>query len=51
MQEKLDGIALDEVLDVYNEVSSMVKSLEDREKELAESENNDKWYQENDWRR
>lgn len=42
MQEKLDGIALDEVLDVYNEVSSMVKSLEDREKELAESENNDK---------
>lgn len=40
-QEMYDKIPLGEVLDVYNEVSSMIKSLEDREKELAESDNND----------
>ena len=40
-QEKYDKITLSEVLDVYSEVSSMIKSLEDREKELTESENND----------
>lgn len=39
-QEMYDKIPLGEVLDVYNEVSSMIKSLEDREKELAESDNN-----------
>lgn len=41
MQEKLDSISLKEVLDIYNEICSMIKSLEDREKELAESESND----------
>ena len=40
-QEKYDKVSLSEVLDIYNEVSSMIKSLEDREKELAESESND----------
>ncbi len=39
-QEMYDKIPLGAVLDVYNEVSSMIKSLEDREKELAESDNN-----------
>ena len=42
MQEKLDGIDIGEVLDIYNELCSMIKSLEDKEKELLESENNDK---------
>ena len=41
MQEKLDSISLKEILDIYNELCAMVKSLEDREKEIAESENND----------
>jgi len=49
MQEKLDGVSLKEVLDIYNEICSMIKSLEDKEKELMESDNNDKWYQEDDW--
>ena len=44
MQEELDKVSLDEVLDIYKEISSMYKSLEDKEKEIAESENNDKWY-------
>ena len=42
MQEELDKVSLDEVLDIYKEISSMYKSLEDKEKEIAESENNDK---------
>ena len=41
MQDKLDQIALSEVLDIYKEISSMLKSLEDREKQIAESEKND----------
>ena len=40
-QELFDKLSLEEVLELYNETSSMIKSLEDREKELAESENND----------
>ncbi len=42
MQEELDKVSLDEVLEIYNEISSMCKSLEDKDKELSESENNDK---------
>lgn len=41
MQDKLNQIALSEILDVYKEISSMLKSLEDREKQIAESEKND----------
>ena len=41
MTDKLDQIALSEVLDIYKEISSMLKSLEDKEKQIAESENND----------
>ena len=44
MQEEFDKVSLDEVLEIYETVSGMVKSLEDKEKELAESENNDQWY-------
>lgn len=40
-QEMFDKVSLKEIVDIYNETSSMIKSLEDREKELAESENND----------
>ena len=40
-QELFDKVSLNEIIDIYNETSSMIKSLEDREKELAESENND----------
>ena len=29
MQEKLDSIEIGEVLDIYNELCSMIKSLED----------------------
>ena len=42
MEEKLDGVALSEVLDIYNELTSMIKSLEEREKALTESEDSDK---------
>ena len=42
MQEELDKVSLDEVLDIYKEISAMYKSLEDKEKEIAESEENDK---------
>ena len=41
MQEKFDSISLKEVLDIYNELCTMIKALEDKEKELTESENND----------
>ena len=47
-QELFDKLSLEEVLELYSETSSMIKSLEDREKELAESENNDWWIKEND---
>ena len=40
MIEKLDQISLNEVISIYNEVSTMVKSLQDKEK-AAESDNND----------
>ncbi len=38
MQDELNKIPLSEILDVYKEISSMLKSLEDREKQIAESE-------------
>ena len=41
MQDKLEQVALSEVLDIYKEVSTMLKSLEDREKQIMESEKND----------
>ncbi len=41
MQDELNNIALQEVLDVYKEINSMLKSLTDKEKQIAESENND----------
>ena len=40
MIEKLDQISLSDVISIYNEVSTMVKSLRDKEK-AAESDNND----------
>lgn len=40
MQEELDSISLSEVISIYNEVSSMVKSLEEKENALLESDNN-----------
>ena len=40
-QELFDKVPLKEVIDIYNETCAMIKSLDDREKELAESENND----------
>ena len=40
-KEMFDKVSLKEIIDIYNETSSMIKSLEDREKEIAESENND----------
>ena len=41
-QELFDKVPLSEILDVYSEMSSMIKSLDDREKQLAESEENAK---------
>lgn len=41
MQDELNNIPLSEVLDIYKEISSMLKSLEDKEKQITESENND----------
>ena len=49
-QELFDKLSLKEVLEIYEETSSMIKSLEDREKELAESENNGWWNQKDDWK-
>ncbi len=41
MEDKLNEVALKEVLDIYKEITSMIKSLEDREKQIMESEKND----------
>ncbi len=43
MQENLDTISLSEVISIYNEITSMVKSLEEKEKAILESEQN-AWY-------
>ena len=40
MQESLDTISLSEVISIYNEITSMVKSLEEKEKAILESEQN-----------
>lgn len=40
MQDKLDQVSLSEVIEIYNEISTMAKSLQEKEK-AAESENND----------
>ncbi len=37
-QELYDKVPLDEIIGIYNEIGSMIKSLEDREKQLVESE-------------
>ena len=42
MNEQLDKVSLSEVLEIYTTVSSMVKSLEDKEKEVVESDKSDK---------
>ena len=47
MTEKFDQISLMEVIDIFNEVSSMKKSLQDKEK-AAEDENNDWWNKKED---
>ena len=41
MQEQLDKVSLEEVIEIYNSVSAMLKSLQDREKAALESEEND----------
>ena len=41
MQDELNNLALSEVLDIYKEISAMLKSLEDKEKQILESENSD----------
>lgn len=38
MQEELDKVSLEEVIEIYNSVSAMLKSLQDKEKEAQESE-------------
>ena len=38
MSTELDQISLTEVIDVYNEISSELKALEDKEKAILESE-------------
>lgn len=40
MQENLDTVSLSELISIYNEISSMVKSLEEKENALLESEKN-----------
>ena len=40
MQESLDTISLSLLISVYKEISSMVKSLEEKENALLESEQN-----------
>ena len=42
MSEQLDKVALEEVLDIYTTIGSMIKSLEDKEKEVVESDKSDK---------
>ncbi len=43
MQDKLDQIALSDVIEIYKEISSMVKALEEKEKQAMESEKNGWW--------
>ncbi len=38
MQEELDKVSLEEVIEIYNSVSAMLKSLQDKEKATQESE-------------
>ena len=40
MVENLDGVTLEEVLEIYNEINGMLKELNDREKSITESEQN-----------
>ncbi len=40
MQEKLDTVSLSEVINIYNEISNMIKTLEERENSFMESDNN-----------
>ena len=40
MQEELDTVSLSDVIGIYKEISSMVKSLEDKEKAIEESGKN-----------
>ncbi len=38
MIEGLDEISLSELIEIYNEINSMVKSLQEEQNSLAESE-------------
>ena len=40
MQEKLDTVSLSEVINIYNEISNMIKTLEERENSFMESDDN-----------
>lgn len=39
MADKLDQVSLLEVIDIFNEISSMKKSLQDKEKAIGEDNN------------
>ena len=41
MEEELEKVSLEEVIDIYNSITSMLKSLQEKEKAILESENND----------
>lgn len=40
MEERLDQESLKDVIEIYNNVSAMLKSLQEKEKAIMESENN-----------
>ncbi len=40
MQEKLDTVSLSELISIYNEISNMLKTLEERENSFMESDDN-----------
>jgi hypothetical protein len=40
MQEKLDTVSLSELISIYNEISNMLKILEERENSFMESDDN-----------
>lgn len=41
MQEELDKVSLLEVIEIYNNITAMLKSLKEKETALLESEKNE----------
>ncbi len=41
MEEELEKVSLEEVVEIYNSITAMLKSLQEKEKAILESEKDD----------